>query len=121
MMTGLEGLARRFQPDPLAGANNQYTHHENLLAARRASPGHSHLDFCLYTFPKAVWTSCGETPGPRQAHGRWPMSAPERWEYGLTKKQWLRSMMLKHILLAVACPQGVISSSLQAGPLQPVY
>jgi hypothetical protein len=39
--------------------------------------------------------------------------------YGLTKKQWLRSMMLKHILLAVVCPQGVIGSSLQAGPLQP--
>ena len=25
-MTGIEGLARRFQSDPLAGADNQYTH-----------------------------------------------------------------------------------------------
>src|SRR5271165_2971387 len=40
---------------------------------------------------------------------------------GEPEKQWLRSIMRKHILLAVACPQGVNGSSQQAGALRPVY
>ena len=40
---------------------------------------------------------------------------------GEPEKQWLRSMVQKHILLAVACPRGVIGSLQQAGPLRPVY
>ena len=38
MMTGIEGLASCFQPDPLAGADNQYTHNEPVITELRVSP-----------------------------------------------------------------------------------
>ncbi len=38
MMTGLEGSAGCFQPDPLAGADNQYTHDGPVVTELKVSP-----------------------------------------------------------------------------------
>ena len=37
-MTSIEGSAGRFQPDPLAGADNQYTHDEPVILEPMVSP-----------------------------------------------------------------------------------
>jgi hypothetical protein len=36
-MTGIEGLAGRFQPDPLAGADNQCTHDGPVITESKVS------------------------------------------------------------------------------------
>ena len=43
MITRRERLARRFQPDALAGADNQDPHHEYFHSEWRALTGHSQL------------------------------------------------------------------------------
>ncbi len=37
-MTSIEGLTGRFQPDPLASADNQYTHDEPVISEPMVSP-----------------------------------------------------------------------------------
>ena len=40
-MTSIEGLTGRFQPDPFAGADNQYTHDEPVISESMVSPDYS--------------------------------------------------------------------------------
>jgi hypothetical protein len=43
MMTGIEGLASRFQPDPLAGTDNQYTQDQFFLTKTPVLSGNAQL------------------------------------------------------------------------------
>jgi hypothetical protein len=69
---------------------------------------------------KLFRTSFGETPDPRQPTGGGHLIGQDRAK-GQPEKQWLRSMMQQHTVLAVACLRGVINSSRQTDPLRPVY
>ena len=69
---------------------------------------------------KLFGTSFGETPDPRQPTGGGRLIGQDTGT-GQPEKQWLRSMMQQHIVLAVACLRGVINSSRQTDPLRPVY
>jgi hypothetical protein len=48
MMTGIEGLASCFQPDPLAGTDNQYTQDELFLTKTPVLSGNIQLNIYFF-------------------------------------------------------------------------